>query len=205
MTHSTANRTDRRQNTTDWMSSSKKQQLVESWCGFVEKHVSRGWTPYLLTFQFREIGGPRQQVAHEMEKDVERVFATFLTRVVRNPTSRRSVGKLPIWIASPDYPVRKNDKQPVGDFCINDGRHIQGICLMPPKSRLKEPLNEHFEEYATLYVRAPFPLVLIDAEPITKTSGKATDYTLKALKSGRATNDEIVVLPRALTEVSRPS
>jgi hypothetical protein len=99
--------------------------------------------------------------------------------------------------------VRKNDKQPVGDFCINDGRHIQAICLMPPKSRLKDPLNEHFEEYATLYVRAPFPLVRIDVKPITKTPGHATDYTLKALKNGRATSDEIVVFPRTLTEVSR--
>ena len=204
MTYSTTHRANGRQNTTDWISFSKKQQLIESWCDFVEERVSEGWTPYLLTFQFKEIGGPRHQVALEMEKDVERVYATFLTRVVRNPTSRRSVGKRPIWIACPDYPVRKNDKQPVGDFCINDGRHIHAVCLMPPKSRLKEPLNAHFEENATLYVRAPFPLVLVHAKPITKTPGQATDYLLKALKSGRATNDEIVVLPRTLTEVSRP-
>lgn len=204
MTYITAKQSRARQNTTDWISFSKKQQLVESWCGFVEKHVSRGWTPYLLTFQFREIGGPRQHVADEMEKDVQRVYATFLTRVVRNPTSRRSIGKRPIWITCPDYPVRKNDKQPVHDHCINDGRHIQGICLMPPKSRLKEPLNEHFEEYATLYVRAPFPLVLVHAKPVTQTPDLATDYALKALKNGRATSDEIVVLPRTLNEVSRP-
>jgi hypothetical protein len=204
MTYSTANRTDRRHNTTDWISFSKRQKLVESWCDFVEKYVSEGWTPYFLTFQFREIGGPRQHVAHEMEKDVERVYATLLTRVVRNPTSGQSNGKRPIWIACPDYPVRKNDKQPVDDFCINDGRHIHAVCLMPPKSRMKESLKEHFEENATLYVRAPFPLVRIDVKPITKTPGEATDYTLKALKNGRATNDEIVVFPRTLTEVSRP-
>jgi hypothetical protein len=203
MLYSTAEQSSRRHNPADWISFWERRKLVESWCDFVEERVSEGWTPYFLTFQFREIGGPRQHVADEMEKNVERVYTTFLTRVVRNPTSRRSVGKRPIWIACPDYPVRKNDKQPVGDFCINEGRHIHAVCLMPPKSRLKDPLNAHFEENVTLYTREPFPLVLIDVKPITQTPDLATDYVLKALKNGRATNDEIVVFPRALTEVSR--
>lgn len=188
--------------TSDWISSCERQKFVDSWCDFVEERVSVGWIPYLLTFQFKEIGGPRHQVALEMEKDLERVYATFLTRVVRRPASRRSAGKLPIWIACPDYPVRKNDKQPVDDFCINDGRHVHAVCLMPPKSRMKESLKEHFDESAALYVRAQLPLVLIHAVLITETPGKATDYLLKALKSGRATNDEIIVLPRLANEVS---
>ncbi len=186
----------------NWITFSKRRELVKSWSSYVEEHVREGWTAYLLTFQFREIGGSAQHVGREMEKELERVYAKLLTRIVRRPHSWMNTNRLPKWIACPDFPVRKLEKTPVGDFCVNGGRHIHAICLIPPKSRLGTPLDEHFEDNASLYIRPRLPLVRLHAKPITETPGNATDYVLTALKSGRALNDDVLVLPRSADEVS---
>ncbi len=186
----------------DWITFSKRLELVKSWSNYVEEYVREGWSAYLLTFQFRDIGGSPQHVGREMEKELERVYAKLLTRIVRRPHSWTNINRLPKWIACPDFPVRKLEKTPVGDFCVNGGRHIHAICLIPPKSRLGTPLDEHFEDNASLYIRPRLPLVRLHAKPITETPGNATDYVLKALKSGRALNDDVLVLPRSADEVS---
>lgn len=186
-----------------WTTFSERLEHVKSWSNFVEEHVGEGWTAYLLTFQFREIGGSAQHVGREMEKELERVYAKLLTRIVRRPHSRMNTNRLPKWIACPDYPVRKIGKEPVGDFCVNGGRHIHAICLMPPKSRLTAPLDEHFEDNTSLYVQPRTPLLRLHAKPITETPGLATDYVLKALKTGRARNDDILVLPRPADDLPR--
>lgn len=197
-----SNRANGYSSSADWITFSKRHELVKSWSNYVEQYVREGWTAYLLTFQFREIGGSPQHVGREMEKELERVYAKLLTRIVRRPHSSLNADRLPKWIACPDYPVRKMEKKPVGDFCVNGGRHIHAVCLIPPKSRLKTPLDEHFEENASLYIRPRHPLVGLHAKPITETPDKATDYVLKALKSGRALSDDVLVLPRSGDEVS---
>src|SRR5687768_15139896 len=95
----------------------------------------------ILTFMFHRIPGRPQTVHRQMEKETERVYAIFVTRVVRKPTSPSAQGFLPIWILFPDFPVPKHAKKPLRDVALNDGRHIQGIALMPPVSRMSEGLD----------------------------------------------------------------
>jgi len=79
-----------------------------------------------------------------MEKEVERVYATFLTRVVRKPQSDCNRDLLPRWFVCPDYPVPKHRKMDLAEVTVNHGRHMHGIGLMPPVSRMKEGLEAHF-------------------------------------------------------------
>lgn len=184
-----------------WIEKIKTKQIVEGWCDFVESRIVAGWTPYLLTFQFRQIGGSRRRMIEEMTKEVERVYATLLTRVVRRPTSFDDAQGLPVWIICPDLPVWKREKQLVQDVTVNDGLHFQGVALMPRKSRLAQPLDEHFEENVALYVRAPYPLIRAHAKLIVQEPTRATDYIFKAYKNGSVAHDDLLILPRALSEV----
>src|SRR5665213_1108835 len=88
-----------------------------------------------------------------MEREIERIYATMRTRIIRNPMSRSVVEKLPMWICSPDFPVPKHHKQSLSAVIVNDGLHYHGICLLPPESRLKEPLTEPVANHQGLYVR----------------------------------------------------
>jgi hypothetical protein len=174
------------------------EQLITAYAEFVARQVNEGWTASLLTFTFHELPGSPAAVARQMERDLERIYATLVSRVVRNPASRHQVGKLPVWICSPDYPVFKREKQKLSDVTINDGRHVHGTGLMPPKSRLKEGLEDHIAAHRNLYIRPPFPILEIDVQPITHDLRRAVDYTLKGLRRGTGST---LILPRSWTEM----
>jgi hypothetical protein len=73
-----------------------------------------------------------------MTDEVDRVYSTFITRVVRKPHSEYQKESRPILIGAPDRPVLKNEKQKLKDVKINGGVHLHGILLVPRQSRLKE-------------------------------------------------------------------
>ena len=166
-----------------------------------ERLVAEGWTPYLLTFMFRPIGGSAAHIAEVMEAEVVRVYATFLPWVVRHPTRASSRGRHPIWFCAPDYPVHKRRKSSVRDVTINDGAHMHASAFQPPASRFRDDLANHFEANCELYLRSDFALDRIDVEPITSNVGYVVRYGLKAIKNGRAGKDATLILPRSLSEM----
>lgn len=177
------------------------QQITAGYAGMAARYVAEGWSPYLLTFMFKRIPGSPASVSRQMERDVERVYSRFVTRVVRNPRSAFEVGRLPIWIVSPDYPVFKHAKQALYDVAINDGLHLHGIHLQPPCSRLQIGVDEHFSARQTLYVQPEHPLLRIHAVPITHDVEKVVEYALKAMRAGLVGIDAALILPRSRTEL----
>jgi hypothetical protein len=131
-----------------------------------------------------------------MRKELERVFATSITRILSNPKARSSRTRGPIWIACFDYPVpkRKKKEESRQDTSINNGLHVHAIALIPPRSRLKVGLERHFEELQSLYVRGGYPLSKLNAKPIVTTPERATDYVLKSIPRGRFGLDDMMVL-----------
>ena len=165
------------------------------------EYVEEGWTPHLLTFMFQQLRGSPASVARQMEREVERVYSRFVTRVVRNPKSALAVGHLPVWLCSPDFPVFKFAKQTLHDATVNDGRHMHAIALQPRRSRLKTDLAEHFEAAQTLYVGQGFPLSRVHAVTITHDLEKVVDYAFKAIRWGRVGEDASLILPRSRSEL----
>jgi hypothetical protein len=76
-------------------------------------------------------------------------------------------GKLPIWIAVPDFPVPKGKRQSLDAVTVNHGRHIHALALIPPWSRMGMGLDEHFQQHQELYLGAARKLRRIDVQPIT--------------------------------------
>ncbi len=176
--------------------------LINGYTQMITDRIDEGWDPYLLTFMFNEIGGSPRRVGNVMAKEVERVYATLLPRIVRKPRSVTNAGKLPMWISCRDFPVPKRDRQTVRDVIVNDGQHYHAISLMPPASRLEESLDDHFYYEQGRYTRDP--LFRIDAVRIDANPAYVARYLMKSLERGRIDPDQILVLPRSFSEVSRP-
>src|SRR5215207_6844421 len=177
-----------------------RDDIVNAYGLWVTDYMDQGWSGYLISFLFHPMRGSTQGVADQMEKEVERVYATFLTRVVRKPRSDCKRDLLPRWFVCPDYPVPKHAKMDLGQVTVNHGRHMHGIGLMPPVSRMTVGLDRHFVRNQSLYARAG-GLMRVHAEKITSRPAYVTEYAFKSLRRGRADFDDLVILPRPKDQV----
>jgi hypothetical protein len=175
--------------------------IISSYGQFVEDKLNLGWTAYILTLTFRHVSGSFSSVHRRMENELERIYATMLTRLIRYPMSKTVTEKLPIWFGCPDFPVPKHHKQSLSAVTINDGLHYHAICLIPPVSRLKEPLSEHVIAHQGLYARYGTLVSHFQADLIISSPGYVVGYVLKSLAKGRANPDQIIVFPRSRSEL----
>lgn len=162
--------------------------------------VAQGWSPLIVTMMFNRLHGRPEPILHQMLDEASRVYQTFVTRVVRRPLSLRSVSELPIMIAAPDFSVGKSDK-PVSQISLNDGLHLHAILLVPPRSRLAIPVEEHFRTHQALYVNDRSRLVTLDVRPIRDGIELAAEYILKSVRRRRFSPDDVLLLPRTLAEM----
>ena len=90
----------------------------------------------------------RQQIAiiNQMTDEIERVYATLVTRVVRKPRSPKSADRLPVFVGFADLPVAKRERKQLREVTLNDGLHYHGILLMPGRSRLRNGRRVSFHE-----------------------------------------------------------
>jgi hypothetical protein len=140
------------------------------------------------------------RVMEKMADEVERVYSTFVTRAVRKP--RLSCCRdLPLLLAVPDLPVAKRRKSTLSDVSINDGLHVHGIMVVPWNSRLKTDVVAHFRKYENLYVKKH--LLRLDVRPIEHNLIGVTDYAFKSIKMGKCDRDDVLVFPKAHSELLR--
>jgi hypothetical protein len=102
-----------------------------------------------------------------------------------------------------DLPVPKRKKKSsVLSVTVNDGLHFHAILLLPPRSRLKVTVEEHFDVHSTKYLGDRKLIDRIDFQPIlTESSEKVTDYVFKATRRGLSYDDHILIFPKALSEM----
>ncbi|RUW89171.1 hypothetical protein [Mesorhizobium sp. M7A.F.Ca.US.010.02.1.1] len=176
------------------------EYLIAGYGYMFRERVRQGWRLTFLTFTFNHLRGSASNVAWQMRDELERVYAKVLTRIERKP---RNVPPdlLPLWVCCPDFPVSKTEKHSFRDAVVNNGRHVHAIAAVPPWSRMKGTLEDHFYEHQNQYTGNGKPLFRIDAQPITHDGWFATDYGLKGAKSSRVGYDELFILPRSTSEV----
>lgn len=173
-----------------------KQEFIEGHADWIEDWVlEEGWTPYIISLMFKHIGGGETHMANVMRDETDRAYRICARHITRRTDQERDRQYLPKWFILPDYPIYKLEKQSTKDIRINDGRHMQGICLVPPFNRLKKGLDWHFNDEQHRYVWPDRPLKLIHAKNDNRTLRKMVDYVLKSLKTERSTGDEIILLP----------
>ena len=161
--------------------------------------VFDGWNAYYVNFMFHHISGiPRHRFA-VMRNEVERVYSTMVTRIVRKPNSLERLDNLPRFIGCEDKPVPKNNKSSLRDVTVNDGTHINGVFPFPLKSRLRKHPIDLIGDNQKYYIPEGGPLLRIHLTPLHVTLNKAADYTFKAIKRGWVKEEDI----KTSTEVTR--
>jgi hypothetical protein len=178
-----------------------KANLVDGYTQLVTDRVRAGWSCSLVTFLFSQLPGPRTAVISRMKDEVHRIYSTLLTRVHRKPRTA-STDELPVLIGAMDLPVYKRDRASGPLVHCNGGLHVHALLLMPPASRLKESLADHFWEKHELYAGSGRPIQRIHVRPVVEDHGRVVDYVLKTVLNGRLSYDEaVLVLPRSRGEL----
>jgi hypothetical protein len=167
------------------------KELITGYSELIQRQIDQdGSNAFLLTFMFKPLAGSTKSILIQMNTEIQRVYSTFVTRVVRNPRSETNRASLPLLLTVPDRPVSKLKKQKLADLKINGGLHLHGILCVPWNCRLKVDVPTHFEAKKAMYVKNR--LMRIDAEPIFSARvNHVVDYAFKALKNGNATSDDI--------------
>jgi hypothetical protein len=135
-----------------------------------------------------------------MHQQIERWYGRLATRTIRKTRSPVWVPYLPKGIFVPDLPVPKRSKQSLLDVSINGGLHMDGIVVANRWARIPETLDVYFEENLGTYVTSK--LRHIDVQRIPHRARYVTEYALKGLKRSTFSEDDILVLPRTLSELS---
>jgi hypothetical protein len=175
--------------------------IIEGYADMVESQMSIGWHGYLLSFMFKPQRGNSKAVIGRMQQGVQVFYSTLITRIVRNNRSRNLQQYLPVLIGAPDLPVFKHEKQALSSLFFNDGLHFHAMVLLPETSRLRTNLVKHVEEKQDIYVHKNSSFMHIDVEPIVESPKKVTQYALKAVEKGLISTDDILILPKAYSEL----
>jgi hypothetical protein len=154
-----------------------------------------------LTFLFRHIPGPVHEKTRQMHKEIARFYGKLASWVVRSPRSAKCAHLLPRAVFFPDGPCYKRVKKGLSEVTINDGLHFHGLILVPTKSRLRVPFLQHLRDKKRTYGRGY--ILTTCAEPIWNQERFVADYGGKAVKRGRLSYDDVLVLPRTGAELSR--
>lgn len=180
-----------------------EQQLVQAYSEWVENRFAVGFEGHILTFMFKPMPGSVTAREREMYAVIERTFGKLLTRVTRDPANA-NWDKLPLWLGCTDWPIPKWEKDYFSNIAINDGQHIHVVALAPPSSRLRRQgveLGDHIADNQKLYLQSEPYLDRIHDRKIDVSPGRVTSYVLKSIKLGRSTQDAIIILPRAKSEI----
>jgi hypothetical protein len=138
-----------------------------------------------------------------MNDEVERIYSTLVTRIQRDPR-RVTAEELPLLIGAADLPVYKSDRSSAPLVTCNGGLHCHLLLLIPPVSRLKESIQDHFASKQDLYRGSQNLIQRIHVEKVTETPERVVDYVFKTIARNRLSYDEsILIFPRASSELGR--
>jgi hypothetical protein len=160
----------------------------------VRQYLDDCWSGYFITFMFNRLSGSQGAINRQMQIEIEGVYASFLTRLIRRPHSYGIIK--PVLITCPDWPVPKRQKKALGEITTNGGLHHHGILLIPPASRshrLKVSIGQHFIALQSYYTRDRL-LKSVEAKPfLAADARRVTDYLLKGLKRNRINDEETLL------------
>ena len=176
---------------------------LDAYGTWIQEMVRDGWNAYFTNFMFRQISGsPKRRVAI-MRDEVERIYSTLLTQIERDPTSPKRLQYLPRFFGCEDRAVYKKSKATKQGVSPNGGSHINGMFLFPWKSRLRKHPIDLIGDNKKYYIPEGGPLLNIHFTPAHHTPEKIVDYTFKAIKRGWVDEEDMIILPKSLSEINK--
>ena len=186
---------------TDPYGTALPKEIVQAYGSMFRQLTEWGWDGYLVTVMFRPIPGSVDTKIRQMHEGVSAVYGKLASRVVRKPTSKNWAYLLPQGVFFPDVPAYRQSRKKLSDVSVNDGVHMHGIMFATTTPRFKQPLDQHFQENERLYVKGS--IHRIHVKPLTHKEEFVVEYAGKAIKRKRFSNDDILILPKSLSEVTK--
>ena len=185
---------------------------ISNWLAGIEHEGKDGHLFHgsLVTMVFHQISGSHRARCQIMFSEAERLYNTLLRHVIHHPNRQSSLSKWPITVMVPDYPVRKrrpgSSVLTVTDVSLNDGLHLHGLALIRIGTRLRQTLGMHIKSNYKEYIRPGFPLRRIYVRriyvrPIRHSLENVADYCFKTLKRRDLDLDDLLILPKARSEM----
>jgi hypothetical protein len=185
---------------TDQTNQHQFQLTLNGYTQLVTDRIKQGWSCYLVTILFQQLPGSQLTIISRMKQEIQRVYSTLITRVYRKPRTA-SPDELPILIGAVDLPVYKSDRSSSPLVRCNGGLHFHALILIPDRSRLRDPLQDHFQTCAHLY-EIDGTISKIDVRPVMDGYERVVDYVFKTIKRDRVSYDEgVLILPRTRDEL----
>ncbi|MHC2457207.1 hypothetical protein ACVMIX_003848 [Rhizobium leguminosarum] len=180
---------------------STKQNMIDAYISMVEDRIDDGFEGSLLTFMFKDLKGSEEARKAQMEREVVRVYSLLLTRFCKRPTNT-DIDEMPFFMGCVDWPVHKKVKKAIKGITNNDGMHFGGIYMLPPKTRTVMNLEDVVDR-TMKPIMATGLLTSIHVKLMRDTPRKAAGYVLKSFDRLRIGNEEILILPRHHSEMSK--
>lgn len=174
---------------------------IEGCEGWIYEGVADGWRPYYVSIMFDALRGPSSGIIQQMHQGIHRGFySRFCTEFTRNPRAPSQQERLPRLMLFPDRPVWKHRTHSLREVTINaGGLHFNGPMLIPPVSRFRECPIQHIQENQALYAKRG--IARIHVKEITHNVARVADYSGKTVKWHRTNEEDILILPKALSEL----
>lgn len=179
-----------------------KKLIISGYGAMIQERVAAGWSPYLLTFMFNPLGGGAKQQMAQMKEEITATYYKILTRMHRH-TRNMPMEFKPLWVASPDFPVHKRDKDSFQSIAVNDGLHFHALALISPENRLGQPFDQFLNEKPERFAGRNRYLRALHVVEIAEDADYVAEYALKSVKNGVTDFDDVLVLPYSNSE--RPS
>jgi len=170
-----------------------------AWDAWIEDHVASGWQPYLMTITFNHLSGSQKTVMSKMKDEIERIYKLTVCNTVRNPKAASAQGKIPMFIGAPDLPVYKKEKARSRQS-VNDGLHWHIIVLLSPSGR-HLALDADYARRPACYHGPDRIISRIHIRGVDRDASRVSDYVQKALRNGKLDEDELLILPKARSEL----
>lgn len=181
------------------VSSGDLKLQLNAYISWFEQMLGDGRDGYLASVTFHSIGGSPEVRIRQMQSDLIAMYGRLAKRVVRNPSKSSKKNELPTAVFFPDSGYYSHSRRGSRDVWVNDGLHMHGYMAAMPTARCPETLDIHFEERRDLYRVGR--IRQIDVRHVEYDEDYVADYALKALKRGRHSIDDVLILPRSGTEL----
>ena len=168
----------------------------------IERKWNQGYDVYILTFLFNSVGNNKKTKVARMKEEIEIFYSRLATRVSRKPSTKAGHRLLPFMLLYPDTSVYKSAKRSLSfkEITTNDGMHMHGVCAADRRGKIKQFLDEYFQEHQRAFTTRK--LRKVHVERVTHLPGYVTDYALKSMKRPWFEIDDLIVLPKTVGEVS---
>ena len=173
------------------LSNEQLTQLVTAYTDILLNEAYSVWDMFIVTVMFHHITGDSEHRKFVMQKELERVYSVFTSRLFRDPHSPTQYEKIPRWVMFADF-------SPIAS--INDSLHYQGLGIFHPHNRHGEPISVLIERFQKVLCGEHGLVACVHLKRVTHKLEEVQRYVAKSVLNRKSTFDDVLIFPKSRDE-----